>query len=418
MRPGLGWVIVLVLALGALAAPAAAQAYGPGVADALGQAAPADGPGSLDPSSLNPASVLAGAGAALPGATGSPESGGLSVALNIMILLTVIALAPSVMLMTTCFVRIIIVLGLLKQALGTQSIPPAQVVTGLALFMTILVMSPTIDRVWTEAVQPYQAGEISDYDELWVRAKQPLRDFMFDQIEATDNWSSVYTILNYRGVDTSEPQELTRADVDMVTLVPAYMLSELKVGFMMGFRVYLPFLVIDMVIATILISMSMMMLPPVLISLPFKLLLFVLVDGWSLVVGSLLESFVSDGGPALSAQAAALPVLMVMAMPRKRPRWRPPDGPRRDDGADGAGHADHGPEDRGADPAGRRRDRSADQPRAVGHEHPGPDADVRAQDRDHDHRRDRPAALDHAAADGVRGGDAEPVLAGGAGGAA
>jgi flagellar biosynthesis protein FliQ len=121
---------------------------------------------------------------------------------------------------------------------------------------------------------------------------------MFDQIEATGNWSSVYMLLEYRGVDTSVPGELTRADVDMTVLVPAYMLSELKVGFLMGFRVYLPFLVIDMVIASILISMSMMMLPPVLISLPFKLLLFVLVDGWTLVVGSLLESFVQDGDGA------------------------------------------------------------------------------------------------------------------------
>jgi flagellar biosynthetic protein FliP len=122
-----------------------------------------------------------------------------------------------------------------------------------------------------------------------------VRDFMFDQIEATGNWSSLYMILEHRGVDASRPENLTRADVDMVSLVPAFMLSELKTAFLMGFRVYLPFLVIDMVISTMLISMSMMMLPPVLISLPFKLLLFVLVDGWALVVGSLLHSFVQPG---------------------------------------------------------------------------------------------------------------------------
>jgi flagellar biosynthetic protein FliP len=195
------------------------------------------------------------------------------------------------MLMTTCFVRMIIVLGLLKQALGTQQLPPPQVILGLALFMTLLVMKPTIDRINTEAIAPYREGKISDYDTLWQRASTPLKDFMLDQIEVTGNWSSLYMIMSYRGVDTSDPSRLTRADVDMVSLVPAYMLSELKTAFLMGFRIYLPFLVIDMVISSILISMSMMMLPPVLISLPFKLLLFVLVDGWQLVVGSLLTSF-------------------------------------------------------------------------------------------------------------------------------
>src|SRR5262249_48916360 len=120
---------------------------------------------------------------------------------------------------------------------------------------------------------------------------------MFDQIENTGNWSSLYMILQYRGIDTSDPARLTRADVDMVSLIPAYMLSELKTAFLMGFRVYLPFLVIDMVVSSLLISMSMMMLPPVLISLPFKLLLFVLVDGWTLVVGSLMTSFAQGPAP-------------------------------------------------------------------------------------------------------------------------
>lgn len=400
-------LVAILLVVGGLALPAGAQAYGPPISDATPLA-----PG-VAPSAPNPASLIGDAASVLGGAAGTPgpREGGLSVALNIMILLTVIALAPSVMLMCTCFVRIIIVLGLLRQALGTQSIPPAQVITGLALFMTLLVMSPTIDRVWTEAIQPYQAGEIRDYDELWERAKRPMRDFMFDQIEATDNWSSVYTILNYRGVDTSEPQELTRADVDMITLVPAYMLSELKVGFMMGFRVYLPFLVIDMVIATILISMSMMMLPPVLISLPFKLLLFVLVDGWTLVVGSLLESFVQDGGgQRLSASAAALPLVLVVAWPRGRLRRRFRDDVRRVDGDHGPGDPDRGSQDRGADPAGRRRHRPGDQPRPIGHEHPGPDADLRAQDRRDDRGRGPAAPVDHDAAGRVRDRDAEAVL--------
>lgn len=261
-----------------------------------------DGPGSI-----NPIDLMGSAAQLLPGQGGTGDQGegetrGLSTVMNIMIVMTVIALAPSIMLMCTCFVRILVVLALLRQAIGAQGLPPPQVTTALALFMTLLVMSPTMDRMYREAVVPYRQGEIATYDALWDKAKQPMRDFMFDQIEATGNWSSLYMVLNYRGVDTSRPEELTRADVDMVALVPAYMLSELKTAFLMGFRVYLPFLVIDMVISTMLISMSMMMLPPVLISLPFKLLLFVLVDGWQLVVGSLMSSFVQ---PA-AAHAAAI----------------------------------------------------------------------------------------------------------------
>jgi flagellar biosynthesis protein FliP len=238
----------------------------------------------------NPVELL-GSAAELLGRDSPGETRGFSTVVNIMLLLTVITLAPSIILMTTCFVRIVVVLALLRQALGTQSLPPPQVTIGLSIFMTLLVMSPTIDRMYNEAIVPYQQGQIQDYETLWERGKQPLRDFMFDQIEATGNWSSLYMVLNYRGVDTSEPESLTRGDVDMVSLIPAFMLSELKTAFLMGFRIYLPFLVIDMVIATMLISMSMMMLPPVLISLPFKLLLFVLVDGWQLVVGSLMASF-------------------------------------------------------------------------------------------------------------------------------
>lgn len=265
--------------------------------------------------SFNPISVMSEASRALPGhgsdgsSTGDPAKGGLSTAINILILLTVIGLAPSIVLMTTCFVRMLIVLGFLKQAIGTQSIPPPQVVTALALFMTMLVMAPTVDRIQTEAIAPYQRGEIRDYDTLWNKGKQPLRDFMFNQIEATGNWSSLYMILDYRGKDVSQPENLTREDVDMVSLVPAYMLSELKTSFLMGFRVYLPFLVIDMVVSTMLISMSMMMLPPVLISLPFKILLFVLVDGWSLVVGNLMHSF-SRGEAAAKVSLLISPHMM------------------------------------------------------------------------------------------------------------
>ena len=260
-------------------------------------------PAAVTPTAIsdpfNPASILGEAARVLPGvsgnqsnaAPGTPAGGGLSTALNIVVVLTVITLVPSIMLMCTCFLRIVVVLGLLKQALGTQQMPPSQVMLGLSLILTFVVMAPTIDRINKEAVSPYRAGKIVTYDALWDASKNPVRDFMFDQIEATGNYSSLYMILNYRGIDTSDPSKLTRKHVDMVSLVPAFVLSELKVAFLMGFRIMLPFLVIDLVISAILIAMNMMMLPPVLISLPFKLLLFVLVDGWQLIVGSLLHSF-------------------------------------------------------------------------------------------------------------------------------
>jgi len=279
-----------------LAPAAAAQGMGPSADDTPTVVTPF----STDLNSMNPLRVLDSAGRVLPGADKDSPRGGLSTALNILVVLTVVSLVPSIMLMTTCFLRILVVLGLLKQALGAATIPPPQVVTALTLFMTLVVMTPTLDRINAEAIVPYRAGEIKNYDELWDKAKQPVRDFMFDQIDATGNWSSVYMVLQHRGVDTSEPEKLTRAHVDMITLIPAYMLSELKTAFLLGFKVYLPFLVIDMVVSTMLISMSMMMLPPVLISLPFKLLLFVLVDGWALVASGLMRSFVT----ATETQAA------------------------------------------------------------------------------------------------------------------
>jgi flagellar biosynthetic protein FliP len=294
----------IVVALLMMVAPTFGQDVGPTAPTAVLPTLNVEPPTLSGPGSLNPIDLMASAAQALPGKGSQGESDrprGLSTVLNIMLLLTVIALAPSIILMTTCFVRILIVLTLLRQALGTQSLPPPQVTMGLALFMTILVMAPTGERIYKEAIVPYNQGQVESYDQLWDRAKQPMRDFMFAQIEASGNWSSLYMVLNYRGVDTSKPELLTRADVDMVSLIPAYMLSELKTAFLMGFRIYLPFLVIDMVISTMLISMSMMMLPPVLVSLPFKLLLFVLVDGWQLVVGSLMTSFVQPAAPAVSS---------------------------------------------------------------------------------------------------------------------
>jgi flagellar biosynthetic protein FliP len=259
---------------------------------ALGQAAE-----PAAPTEFNPIVLMEDAAEMLPG------EAGLSGSLNVLVLLTVLSLVPAILILCTCFTRIVIVLGLLRQALGTQGLPPSQVIVGLSLFITLAVMAPTLRRMYDEGLRPYADGETKDYKVAWERTRQPLREFMFDQIEASGNWSGVYMMLNYRGIDTSDPGGLTRADVDMLSLVPAYILSELKVAFLMGFRVYLPFLVIDMVIASMLISMGMLMLPPVLISLPFKLLLFVLVDGWQLVVGSLMQSVVT---PDVLAHAVGL----------------------------------------------------------------------------------------------------------------
>jgi flagellar biosynthetic protein FliP len=318
-------IAATILTLLIMVSPAFAQEIqGPGLAPRItkGTMGPTLSASELSfEGGINPLSVFDAASKALPGGGGleGTQGPGLSPIVSVLVMLTVVSLAPAIMLMTTCFVRVIVVLGLLKQAMGTQTIPPAQVTTALALFLTMLVMSPTIERINAEAIVPYQQGQIRDYDTLWNAAKQPMRDFMFAQIDATGNWSSVYMVLDYRGFDTSEPEKLTRADVDMVTLVPAFLLSELKTAFIMGFRIYLPFLVIDMVISTILISMSMMMLPPVMISLPFKLLLFVMVDGWQLICGSLMRSFEQPPPPiaasALSMLGQQVPLVQQLVQP-------------------------------------------------------------------------------------------------------
>jgi flagellar biosynthesis protein FliP len=264
-------------------------------AEGVAEGAAADGlvihTSTLPPLEIdNPLGLLRDAAEALPGFTG-----GLSGMVNLLILLTVLSLAPAILILCTSFVRIVVVLALLRQAIGTQSLPPGQVIVGLALFMTLLIMAPTFAQIHQHAIQPLAAGQI-DQAAAWSEARQPLRGFMFGQIERQGNWGDVYMVLNYRGVDTSQPHLLQRRDVDMLTLIPAFILSELKTAFLIGFRIYLPFLIIDLVVAGLLVSMGVLMLPPVLISLPFKLLLFVLVDGWRLVVGNLLDGFTLMGG--------------------------------------------------------------------------------------------------------------------------
>jgi flagellar biosynthesis protein FliP len=223
-----------------------------------------------------------------PDAWLSPK--GLSNSLQILLLLTVLSLAPAILLMTTCYVRIIVVFGLLKQALGAQQLPPSQVITSISLFITIFVMTPVWTRVYNDAIEPYtQEGSSMSATEAWERGVAPVRDFMARQIDMADNHDDVHLFYSRYAPDSPGPKSFD--DVPLQVLLPAYMLSELKTAFLMGFKIYLPFLILDIVIASVTVSMGMMMLPPALISTPFKLLLFVLVDGWRLVVLMLLESF-------------------------------------------------------------------------------------------------------------------------------
>ena len=224
----------------------------------------------------------------LPQAT-DPKS--VSASIQILVLLTVLTLVPSILVMMTAFPRIIIVLALLRQAIGTPQLPPGQVLLGLALFLTMLIMSPTWHKIQNDALTPYLENRLGQGEAFDLTAGH-LKDFMARQILQADNSEDIYLFLEYAQGQEFEPeQELDASSVPLTAMIPAFMLSELKTAFIMGFRIYLPFLVIDMVIATILLSMGMMMLPPVLISLPFKILLFVLADGWHLVVETLLFSF-------------------------------------------------------------------------------------------------------------------------------
>lgn len=202
--------------------------------------------------------------------------------LQLLGIVTILALAPSIAVMVTSFTRIIVVLSFLRSSLGTQQIPPGQVITALALFLTFFTMFPTFSQIEKVSWQPYIKGEIV-FQEAIDRGIKPLREFMFRQTREND--LALFVKL------AKIPRPNRREDVPTYVLIPAFMVSELSTAFQMGFMLYLPFLVIDMIVASILMAMGMLMLPPVMISLPFKLLLFVLVDGWSLVMNSLVQSF-------------------------------------------------------------------------------------------------------------------------------
>ena len=199
----------------------------------------------------------------------------------LIVALTVLAVAPAMLIMLTSFTRIAVVLGLTRNALGLQGIPPNQVIAGLSLFLSLFIMAPTISKVNTAAVQPYMHGQLTAV-EAYRKAEVPIRDWMLKQTRTEE----LAVFVNTRGEHPAKPQ-----DVSMAALVPAFILSELKTAFLIGFVIFIPFLVIDLVVSSTLMSMGMMMLPPTLVSLPFKLLLFVLVDGWTLIAHSLVASF-------------------------------------------------------------------------------------------------------------------------------
>ena len=211
------------------------------------------------------------------------DNGDLNGALRILLTLTLISLAPILLIMMTSFTRTIIVLHFTRAALNTQTAPPNQVLIGLALILTFFIMEPTIERINTEAIQPFEAGQI-EQDEAFERGIQPLRDFMYPQTQLKD----VDLFMNIAGL-TWDGSNLD--DIPFSVLLPSFMISELRVAFWIGFMIYIPFIVIDMVVASTLMSMGMMMLPPTTISMPFKILLFVLADGWALVIGNLVKTF-------------------------------------------------------------------------------------------------------------------------------
>lgn len=212
----------------------------------------------------------------------SSDPSSVATSVKLLLLLTVLALAPSILILMTSFTRTVIVLSFVRTSLATQQMPPNQVLIGIALFLTFFIMAPTFSEVYDEALQPLFEEEIT-LDEAYERAAVPMKEFMAKHTRQKD-LALFMRYSNNEGIETVE-------DIPLTTLVPAFAISELKTAFQMGFMIFVPFLIIDMAVASVLMSMGMLMLPPVMISLPFKILLFVLVDGWHLITHSLLDSF-------------------------------------------------------------------------------------------------------------------------------
>ena len=216
--------------------------------------------------------------------TSAAPGGGTNYSLSVqtLLLLTALSFIPAVVLMMTCFTRIIIVFALLRSAMGTQTSPPNQVLLGLALFLTFFIMSPVAERVYADAWQPLTNGQMQ-FDEAIVRASEPVKAFMLKQVREND-------LALFSRLSKTPPVDRAE-DLPMRVVVPAFVTSELKTAFQIGFIVFIPFLIIDMLVASVLMSMGMMMMSPVIVSLPFKIMLFVLIDGWTLLIGSLVQSF-------------------------------------------------------------------------------------------------------------------------------
>ncbi|MED1176308.1 flagellar type III secretion system pore protein FliP [Bacillus paralicheniformis] len=212
----------------------------------------------------------------------SSDAANVSASVRLLLLLTVFSIAPGILILMTCFTRVVIVLSFVRTSLATQSMPPNQVLIGLALFLTFFIMGPTFSEINKEALTPLMNNKIT-LDEAYTKAETPIKTFMSKHTRQKD----LALFMNYAKMETPESIK----DIPLSTMVPAFVISELKTAFQMGFMIFIPFLIIDMVVASVLMSMGMMMLPPVMISLPFKILLFVLVDGWYLIVKSVLQSF-------------------------------------------------------------------------------------------------------------------------------
>jgi len=206
------------------------------------------------------------------------EDGGLTYTVQVIILLTVLTLAPSLIILTTCFTRIIIIFSFMRKALALQSTPPNQVIIGLALFLTLFIMGPVFNEIYENAYIPMSEGVINQ-ETAYERAVEPLREFMFKQVRSED----LALFVNLSGDEAT-----TLEEVSTTALIPAFVISEMKTGFIIGFMLFIPFIVIDMVVASTLMSLGMMMLPPVMISLPFKVLLFIMIDGWNLLIKSIV----------------------------------------------------------------------------------------------------------------------------------
>lgn len=211
------------------------------------------------------------------------EEGSLSGTLQMLLVLTVISLAPSILVMMTSFTRIIVVLHFVRTALGLTSTPPNNVLIGLSLFLTFFIMSPVFSRVNTEALEPLAAGEMTQ-EEAIEAAMDPMRDFMINQTREQD----IQLFLDIADIDSVSDWD----DIPTTVIIPAFIISELRAAFIIGFMIYIPFIIIDMVVASTLMSMGMMMLPPTTISMPFKVLLFIMADGWNLIIGQLVQSFI------------------------------------------------------------------------------------------------------------------------------